>query len=376
MKFNYIIFFFIALNHIVFSQEKRVRDYGIEIGVLKTGKLNTITDVEGVKVGHTTLIEGDSIRTGVTAILPHSQNIFNLKVPAAIYIGNGYGKLTGFSQVKELGNIETPIILTNTLSVPVASDALISYTLEQPEHKNVRSVNSIVGETNDGFLNDIRGRHVKENHVLDAIKKAKTGAVKEGNVGAGTGTVCFGFKGGIGTSSRVIPASKGGYTVGVLVQTNFGGVLEINGVPIAKELNSYPYKNDMEADGSCMIVVITDAPIGSRNLERMAKRAMLGLAKTGGIASNGSGDYVIALSTAKENLISSKNDSKYHQLKELKNSEVTPLFLATIEATEEAIINSLFAAEDMAGRDNHEINALPIDSILKIMRKYNRVSME
>lgn len=374
MNINYLIILFFTVSHIVFSQEKRARDYGIEIGVLKTGEYNAITDVDGIKVGHTTLIDGDSIRTGVTAIIPHSQNIFNLKVPAAIYIGNGYGKLAGFSQVKELGNIETPIILTNTLSVPIASDALITYTLQQPENKNVRSVNSIVGETNDGYLNNIRGRHIKENHVLNAIKNAKIGNVKEGNVGAGTGTVCFGFKGGIGTSSRVIPKSKGGYTVGVLVQSNFGGVLEINGAPIAKELNSYPYKNDMEADGSCMIVVITDAPIGSRNLERMAKRAMLGLAKTGGIASNGSGDYVIALSTAKENLLDSKNDSTFFQRKELKNSEVTPLFLATIEATEEAIINSLFAAEDMIGKDKHKIKALPIDKIIKIMKKYNRIT--
>lgn len=369
MKVKYLIIILMAINHSLFSQEKRARDYGIEIGVLKTGKFNAITDVEGVKVGHTTLIKADSIRTGVTAILPHSDNIFNLKVPAAIYIGNGYGKLAGYSQVKELGNIETPIILTNTLSVPAASDALITYTLEHTENKNVRSVNTIVGETNDGYLNDIRGRHIKEKHVLDAIKNAKKGNIKEGNVGAGTGTVCFGFKGGIGTSSRVIPSSKGGYTVGVLVQTNFGGVLEINGAPIAKELNIYPYKNDMEADGSCMIVVITDAPISSRNLERMAKRAMLGLAKTGGIASNGSGDYVIALSITKENLIDSKNNSTFHQLKELKNSEVTPLFLATIEATEEAIINSLFAAEDMVGRDNNEIKALPIDKVLKIMKE-------
>ncbi|MET2984504.1 DmpA family aminopeptidase [Aureibaculum conchae] len=373
MKNIFKVLVFIFALQTIHSQEKRARDYGVEIGVLKTGTLNAITDVNGVKVGHTTLIEGDSIRTGVTAILPHSEDIFNLKVPAAIYIGNGYGKLAGYSQVKELGNIETPIILTNTLSVPVASDALITYTLEQPENKNVRSINSVVGETNDGYLNDIRGRHVKEKHVLDAIKKAKIGKVDEGNIGAGTGTVCFGFKGGIGTSSRVIPKSLGGYTVGVLVQTNFGGVLEVNGTPVAKELGRYPYKNDMEADGSCMIVVITDAPIGSRNLERMAKRAMLGLAKTGGIASNGSGDYVIALSTAKENLIDTKQDSTYHKLKELKNSEVTPLFLATIEATEEAIINSLFAAKDMVGRDEHEIKALPINDILKIMKKHNRI---
>jgi D-aminopeptidase len=358
-----------------FSQTMRTRDYGIEIGVLKTGKFNSITDIKGVKVGHETIIEGDSIRTGVTAILPHDGNIFQLKVPAAIYIGNGFGKLAGYSQVKELGNIETPIILTNTLSVPAASDALITYTIEQPVNIEVRSVNSVVGETNDGWLNDIRGRYVKQEHVLNAIQNAKSGFVTEGNVGAGTGTICFGYKGGIGTSSRVIPKSLGGYTVGVLVQTNFGGVLEINGVPIAKELNKYPFRDKIlnDADGSCMIVVITDAPLSSRNLERLAKRAIMGLAKTGGIASNGSGDYVIALSTAKENLIPNSSESVFNEKKELRNAEISPLFLATIEATEEAILNSLFAAETMIGRDGHTIESLPIDRIIEIMKKYNKI---
>lgn len=367
-KATILISFFLFAN--LNAQTMRVRDYGIEIGVLKTGKLNAITDVEGVKVGHTTLIEGDSIRTGVTAILPHSGNIFQQKVPAAIYLGNGFGKLAGYSQVKELGNIETPIVLTNTLSVPEASNALITYTLEHPENKEVRSVNSIVGETNDGWLNDIRGRHVKEKHVLDALKNAKDGPVEEGNVGAGTGTVCFNYKGGIGTSSRVLPESQGGYTVGVLVQTNFGGIFELNGVPIAKELDNYPRQYTYDVDGSCMIVVLTDAPLGSRNLERMAKRAMLGLAKTGGIASNGSGDYVIAASTAKENLISYQSDSRYLETIELRNDAVTPLFLATIEATEEAILNSLFAAETMKGRDGHEVEALPVKKVLEVMKKY------
>lgn len=361
-----------ALNN--YSQNKRLRDYGIEIGVLKTGKLNSITDVDGVKIGHTTLIIEDSIRTGVTAILPHSGNIFQQKVPAAIYIGNGFGKLAGYSQVKELGNIETPIILTNTLNVPVVCDALITYTLAQKENKNVRSVNSVVGETNDGWLNDIRGRHIKQQHILDAINNAATGIVKEGNVGAGTGTICFGFKGGIGTSSRVLPKSLGGYTLGVLVQTNFGGVLEINGVPIAKELGKYLYKNSYEADGSCMIVVITDAPLDSRNLERLAKRAMLGLAKTGGIASNGSGDYVIAVSTAKQNFIPHSSKSKLQKKEVLRNENVTPLFLATIEATEEAILNSLFAAKTMTGRNGHTINQLPISKVLLLMKKYNRLN--
>ncbi|GGW26264.1 DmpA family aminopeptidase [Arenibacter certesii] len=356
------------------SQRKRARDYGIEIGVLKTGKNNAITDVLGVSVGHTTLILGDNVRTGVTAILPHSGNIFQDKVPAAIYIGNGFGKLAGYSQVKELGNIETPIILTNTLSVPIASDALITYTLDRNE--NVHSVNSIVGETNDSRLNDIRGRHIKLEHVLSAIENAKAGEVMEGNVGAGTGTVCFQFKGGIGTSSRVIPPSQGGYTVGVLVQSNFGGVLEINGVPIAKELNSIPKQYNYDTDGSCMIVVFTDAPLDSRNLERLAKRAMLGLGKTGGIASNGSGDYIIAVSTAKDNLIPYSSESLINEAKLLRNEAMTPLFLATIEATEEAIINSLFAAETMIGRNGNTVASLPIDRVMKIMTDYGKISKQ
>ena len=358
-----------------FSQTKRVRDYGIEIGVFKTGKNNAVTDVEGVKVGHTTLIIGDSIRTGVTAILPHTSNIFQLKVPAAIYIGNGFGKLTGYSQVKELGNIETPIILTNTLSVPTASNALISYTLEMQGNQNVRSVNPVVGETNDGWLNDIRGRHITEEHVLEAIKNARNGIVDEGNVGAGTGTICFGFKGGIGTSSRKLPASLGGYTLGVLVQTNFGGVLEIVGVPIGKELHNYPYSQDVisDADGSCMIVIITDAPLSARNLERLAKRAMMGLAKTGGIASNGSGDYAIALSTARNNFIADSEESTYYKTEVLRNEEITPLFLAAIEATEEAILNSLFTAGTKTGRDGHNVASIPTDKVIEIMKKYNKI---
>jgi len=362
---------FTLISNNLFSQNKRARDYGIEIGILKTGKYNSITDVDGVKVGHKTIIEGDSIRTGVTAILPHSGNIYQLKVPAAIYLGNGFGKLVGYSQVKELGNIETPIILTNTLSVPEASNALITYTLRQKDNENIGSVNSIVGETNDGWLNDIRGRHVKEEHVLDAINNAKSEKIEEGNVGAGTGTICFQYKGGIGTSSRVIPKALGGYTIGVLVQTNFGGVLQINGVPIAKEFDNYPRQYSYDVDGSCMIVVMTDAPLSSRNLERLAKRAMMGLAKTGGIASNGSGDYVIAVSTAKNNFIPHNKESLYMETKELKNKAVTPLFLAVIEATEEAIINSLFAAKTMSGRKNHKIKSIPIDDVIKVMKRYN-----
>jgi len=373
MRIFKIVLFFILISFNTSSQEKRVRDYGIEIGVLKTGENNAITDVKGVKVGHTTLIKGENIRTGVTAILPHSDNIFQSKVPAAIYLGNGFGKLAGYSQVKELGNIETPIILTNTLSVPTASNALISYTLSQPENKNVRSVNSVVGETNDGYLNDIRRRHVTEGHVLSAINNAKSGKVLEGNVGAGTGTICFGYKGGIGTSSRVIPKKHGGFTVGVLVQTNFGGVFQLNGVPIAKELDNYPRNYTYDVDGSCMIIIMTDAPLSSRNLNRLAKRAMLGLAKTGGIASNGSGDYVIAVSTAKENRVPYRSASKFIETKELRNAAITPLFLATIEATEEAILNSLFAAKDLKGRDSHQAKSIPIDKVLKLVKKHNGI---
>lgn len=361
-----------------FGQTKRARDYGIEIGILKTGQYNAITDVEGVMVGHTTLIVGDSVRSGVTAIVPHSGNIFRSKVPAAIYVGNGFGKLAGYTQVKELGNIETPIILTNTLSVPMASNALISYTLGMKGNEKVHSVNSIVGETNDGWLNDIRGRHITEEHVLSAIDNAKPGPFEEGNVGAGTGTICFGFKGGIGTSSRKTPRSLGGYTVGVLVQTNFGGVLEINGVPIGKELNQYPYSKELmnDADGSCMMVVITDAPLSSRNLERLAKRAIMGLARTGGIASNGSGDYVIAVSTTISNRILDSEEATLYKSDVVRNEDMTSLFLATIEATEEAIVNSLFAAESMTGRDGHAIKALPIDTVLNIMKKYKKIIKE
>ncbi len=356
------------------AQIKRIRDYGIEIGVLQPGPNNAITDVSGVTVGHTTLISGDSIRTGVTAILPHDRNIFESKVPAAIYIGNGFGKLAGYSQVKELGNIETPIILTNTLSVPVASDALITHTLNANE--GIRSVNAVVGETNDGWLNDIRGRHVNEDHILSAIERAQSGKVKEGNVGAGTGTICFQYKGGIGTSSRIVSQAYGGYTVGVLVQSNFGGILEINGVPIAKELDNYPTQFKYDVDGSCMIVVMTDAPLDSRNLERIAKRAMMGLAKTGGIASNGSGDYVIAVSTAKDNRILHSSNSIYNESKVLRNGTLSPLFLAALEATEEAILNSLFAAKTMTGRDGHQIESIPIDKVLHILQKYNKITDE
>ena len=370
----YKIFFslFLLLISISSFSQGRLRNYGIEPGIFKTGKNNAITDVPGVKVGHVTLIKGNDVRTGVTAIVPHDGNIFKKKCPAAIYVGNGFGKLAGFTQVKELGNIETPIILTNTLSVAQGIEGLITYTINQRGNEKVRSVNGVVGETNDGGLNDIRKRVVTQQNVLEAISNAKDGPVEEGAVGAGTGTVCFGFKGGIGTSSRVIPASYGGYTVGVLVQSNYGGVLEIDGVPIGQILGQYSFKKDVEEatlnpDGSCMIVVFTDAPIDARNLERMAKRAIMGLAKTGGIASNGSGDYVIAVSVNRDNLID--EDTKYYFPTLLHNDSMSALFEATIEATSEALWNSLFKAETMTGWDGKQIKALPVEEVIKYMKK-------
>ncbi len=358
----------------VFSQKKRLRDYGISIGIFHPGENNAIIDVEGVSVGNFTYVKGKNIRTGVTAILPHQGNIFLEKVPAAIYLGNGFGKLAGYTQVEELGNIETPILLTNTLAVGEGMKALINYTLQLPGNESVKSVNAIVGETNDGYLNDIRAMPLKESHFVKAIENADTKNVEEGNVGAGTGTMCFGYKGGIGTASRKLPAALGGYTVGVLVQTNFGGTLEIAGVPVGKTLGRYPFKRalDPSADGSCMIVVITDAPMLSRNLKRLAKRAMLGLGKTGGIASNGSGDYVIAISTHKSLRVDYNSNNSVDEIVNLHNNAVTPLFAATIEATEEAIINSLFAASSMSGNDGHQADALPIKKIMKILKKYGR----
>jgi len=354
------------------KERPRIREFGIPIGILQPGPYNSITDVSGVKVGHVTLIINTHIRTGVTAILPHSGNIFQDKIPAAVYVANGYGKLMGSTQVEELGNMETPIILTNTLSVPTAANALITFVLSQPGNQQVASINALVGETNDGWLNDIRGRYVTEDHILEAIKKASPGPVEEGAVGAGTGTICFGFKGGIGTSSRKLPESKGGYTVGVLVQSNHGGILRINGFPVGKELRTpvkkYPLKKNLE--GSCMVVVATDAPLDSRNLKRLAKRALLGIARTGGYYSNGSGDYAIAFSTAKEVRLSRGLGERTLFLEVLKNQSMSPLFLAAAEATEEAILNSMFKAKTMTGQKNRRINALPIERIKILMKGF------
>lgn len=354
---------------------QRPRDMGLKIGVLPSGRLNAITDVPGVKVGHQTLNIGTSVRTGVTAILPYSGNLFQMKVPAAVFVGNGFGKLSGSTQVTELGSLESPIILTNTLNVATAIEAVVEYTLSQKGNENVQSVNALVGETNDGYLNDIRGRHVSREDVLNAIKTAYTGPVEEGGVGAGTGTVCFGYKGGIGTSSRKLPRSLGGYTVGVLVQTNFGGVLQIDGVPVGEELGKFSFSDNLlnNVDGSCMIIVATNAPLDARNLERLAKRAFMGMAKTGGIASNGSGDYAIAFSTAEELRIPHQPQNPLIPAAVLHNDYTSQLFMAAIEAAEEAVINSLFAAKTTAGKDGHIAEALPLDKVIPILKKYKRL---
>ncbi len=358
----------------------RLRDLGVSVGVLPTGQLNAITDVPGVLVGQTTIIRGDNVRTGVTAILPHSGNLFRDKVPGAVFIGNAFGKLAGSTQVNELGEIETPILLTSTLAVPRVADFLIDYMLALPGNEDVQSINPLVGETNDGYLNDIRSRPITRDDVFNAIKSAKPGAVEEGTVGAGTGTIAFGWKGGIGTSSRKLPASLGGYTVGVLVQTNFGGVLSIAGAPVGVELGKYAFREQLQnspqrtpfgsaqgrlrstkeddAKGSCMIVVATDAPVDARNLKRLGARAMMGLARTGSSGSNGSGDFVIAFSTMRD-----------RNRPVLDNEAMSPLFLAAIEATEEAIYNSLFRATSVTSR-GHTIEALPLDKTLEVLKKH------
>ncbi|MBO0694838.1 MAG: P1 family peptidase [Verrucomicrobia bacterium] len=357
----------------------RASHLGLKVGVLPTGKLNAITDVAGVAVGHTTIISGDNVRTGVTAVLPHSGNLFREKVPGAVFVGNGFGKLTGSTQVDELGEIETPILLTNTASVPRVADAVTTYILTLPGNEDVLSVNPVVGETNDGYLNDIRGRHVTPDDVFAAIKNAKSGPVEEGNVGAGTGTVAFGWKGGIGTSSRKLPQNLGGYTVGVLVQTNFGGVLTIGGAPVGQELGQYYLHKELEqstgkekADGSCMIIVATDAPIDARNLKRLAARAWLGMARTGSSASNGSGDYAVAFSTAPQLRIHASEKQPTRHVELLTNDAMSPLFLAVIEATEEAIYDSMFRATTMSG-NGHTIEALPIDKMMQILREHRSI---
>lgn len=347
------------------EERPRARQLGLVVGSLAPGPLNAITDVAGVAVGHATLVRGDCVRTGVTAVLPHTGNLFREKVPGAVFVGNGFGKLAGSTQVNELGEIETPILLTSTLNVPRVADALIDYMLALPGNEHVRSVNPLVAETNDGRLNDIRGRHVGRGEVYAAIRNARGGEVEEGAVGAGTGTIAFGYKGGIGTSSRRLSAAQGGYTVGVLVQTNFGGDLTIGGVPVGRELRGGGV-NDA-ADGSVIVVIATDAPVDARNLRRMAARSMMGLARTGSAASNGSGDYAIAFSAAPELRIRSGSPL---EAKLLSNDVMSPLFLAVIEATEEAVYNSLFRATTMTG-SGQTVRALPIEQTVEVLRRHS-----
>jgi len=350
---------------------------GLKVGVLPAGPLNAITDVAGVEVGQTTIQRGDNLHTGVTAVLPHPGNLYREKVPAGIFVGNGFGKLAGFTQVDEMGDIETPILLTSTTSVPRVADAVISYMLALPGNEDVLSINPVVGETNDGYLSDIRGRHITADDVFAAIKNAKSGPVEEGAVGAGTGTVAFGWKGGIGTSSRRLPANLGGYTVGVLVQTNYGGVLTIAGASVGQELGKYYLRQELQqagygsdkADGSCMIVVATDAPLDARNLKRLAARAWLGMARTGSSASNGSGDYAIAFSTASQVRIHATDKSPTRRVELLANDAMSPLFEAVIEATEEAIYNSMFRAVTTTG-NGHTVEALPIEKTMEILKKH------
>jgi D-aminopeptidase len=345
----------------------------VRIGVLSPGKWNAITDVEGVRVGHRTIAEGSSIRTGVTAVLPHGGDVFRRKVPAAVWVGNGFGKAAGFLQVRELGSLETPIVLTNTLAIAPAIEALVSWTLTRPGNEEVRSVNAVVGETNDGRLNDIRARRVTARDVASAIEGAASGPVAEGSVGAGTGTVAFGWKGGIGTSSRVLPARLGGWTVGALVQSNYGGILTIDGVRIGELLGRYGFREEIEGrvdeaeGGSCMIVLATDAPLSSRNLERMARRGLFGLARTGSFMDNGSGDFVIAFST--KNLEEHDPKGRTRTVEDVPNDFVSPLFLAAVEAVEEAVLNSLTKATTTVGYRGRKIEALPIERLRELLAK-------
>ena len=355
------------------AQRARARDLGVKPGVFAPGRLNAITDVAGVRVGQTTVVQGDNVRTGVTAILPHGGNAFTDRVPAALHVGNGFGKITGATQLHELGELETPLLLTCTLCVWKAADAMVDWMLGQPGMANVRSINPVVAETNDGTLNDIRARPITADQVRAALTSASDGPVAEGSVGAGTGTVAFGWKGGIGTSSRVLPQSLGGWTVGVLVQTNFGGILQVLGAPVGKELGQYAFQRDAQSpgdrgDGSCVMVIATDAPLSDRNLERLAARAIMGLARTGSSASNGSGDYALAFST-NEKVRRAANATRL-TTEELANEQMSGLFEAAVEATEEAIYNSLFAATTTTG-NGHTVQAIPLDRVREVLAKYN-----
>lgn len=354
------------------AQRARARDLGVKPGVFSTGTLNAITDVAGVKVGHATVIEGDSVRTGVTAILPHDGNLYQDRVPAALFVGNGFGKLLGVTQLRELGELETPILLTCTLCVWKAADAMVEWLLAKPGMQGVRSINPVVAETNDGTLNAIRARPIRPEHVRAALESASAGAVAEGSVGAGTGTVAFGWKGGIGTSSRVLPQALGGWTVGVLVQSNFGGILQVLGAPVGRELGQYSFKREVETarergDGSIVMIVATDAPLSDRNLQRLAARAIMGLSRTGSSASNGSGDYVIAFSTNLK--VRRSPTAKTLVTEEVANEEMSGLFQGVVEATEEAIYNSLFMATSVTA-NGRTVKAIPLDSVRTILAKY------
>ena len=359
----------------------RARDLGVAPGIFTPGRHNAITDVAGVRVGHVTLHEGDRVRTGITAILPHGGNAYLSRVPAALHVGNGFGKFAGSTQLAELGEIETPILLTCTLCTWKAADAMAEWMLERPGMQNIRSINPIVGETNDGGLNDIRARPITAAAVRAALEGATDGPVAEGSVGAGTGTVAFGWKGGIGTASRTLPASLGGHTIGVLVQSNFGGILTVMGAPVGRELGQYAFQRDVTAappgagrgaaddtgDGSVIIIIATDAPLSDRNLGRVAARAMMGLGRTGSSASNGSGDYALAFSTAES--VRRAWDARRHTTTELANEEMSAVFQATVEAVEEAVYNSLFMATTTRG-NGRTVEAIPLDRVREVLRKY------
>lgn len=385
------------------EERKRPGDYGITIGVMPTGPWNAITDVSGVSVGHSTIRNKSGACTGVTVVLPHAGNLFREKVPAGLAVGNGFGKFVGISQVRELGLLETPIALTNTLSTFAVADGLVRMTLEQQGNEAVRSVNPVVGECNDGYLNDIREMSVTVDHVREALTAAETGTVPEGCVGAGAGTICMGWKGGIGTASRVIPERRGGYTVGVLVQTNFGGILRIAGAPVGRELGRYYLREDIERNtsnrsdrgsgsrehsstspeqqvntipdrewerGSCIVIIATDAPLDSRQLARLAKRSLLGLGAVGSSMSHGSGDYSIAFSAHEGVRETASSNERETDRTLVRDDRLSPLFQAAKEATEEAVVNSLFAATTTTGHKERTVDAIPIDSVLTILRKY------
>jgi len=385
-------------------QRPRLRDLGVAPGVVAPGPLNAITDVAGVAVGHRTVIAGDGVRTGVTAVLPHAGNLFHDKVPGAVFVANGFGKAAGFLQVAELGTIETPIVLTNTLAVGTAVETVVAWTLAQPGNEEVRSVNALVGETNDGWLNDIRAQPVTGVHVREAIAAAAGGPVATGSVGAGTGTMALGWKGGIGTASRRLPAPLGGWTLGALVQSNFGGILTVDGVPVGLELGRWSYREELDSggeaaapageapagrserpsgqqaeaplhaapgDGSIMIVLATDAPLSTHSLERLAKRAVLALGRVGSLMSNGSGDFVIAFSTAQT--IAHDAPDPVVLRRDLANDALSPLFLAVVEAVEEAILDSLVTATTVTGRDGHQAEAIPLDDLRRVLRRHGRI---